>query len=64
MNGTVSWEHRRVLEEVRLHAIQLTATLSSFDQTIKAKLVKLDEKLTKIERSLTYQCGEKILDQE
>ena len=60
----VSWEHRRVLEEARLHAVQLAASLSSFDQTIRAKLTKLDEKLTKAERSLTYQCGEKNLDQE
>ena len=62
--NTVAWERRRVLEIARLHAVQLAASLSSFDQTIRAKLTKLDEKLTKVERSLTYQCGEKNPDQE
>ena len=60
----VTWERRRVLEGARLHAVQLAASLSSFDQTIRARLTKLDEKLTKVERSLTYQRGEKNLDQE
>ena len=63
-SNSVSWERRRVLEEARLHAVQLAASLSSFDQTIRAKLTKLDEKLSKVERSLIFQYGDKNPDKE
>ena len=61
---SVSWDRRRVLEGARLHAVQLAASLSSFDQTIRAKLTKLDEKLSKVERSLIFQYGDKNPDKE
>ena len=62
--NSISLERRRVLEEARLCAVQLAASLSSFDQTVRAKLTKLDEKLSKAERSLLFQHGEKNPDQE
>ena len=50
----MEWDTAAEVEAVRLSALALTAQLATFDHAIREKLAKLDAKLTKAERAVTY----------
>jgi hypothetical protein len=41
-------------QAIKLHGLQLTSFLNQFDNAVRVKLAKLDEKLKKLERKVTY----------
>ena len=48
------WENRELTEIIELNIQQLASFLNNFDTSVKFELSKLNEKLTKLERSIDY----------
>jgi len=48
------WNDREFTEVVQLNVIKISSFLNTFDSTVRSKLSKLNEKLNKLERNLTY----------
>lgn len=48
------WDDREFTEVVQLNILKISAFLNTFDATVRSKLSNLNEKLNKLERSLTY----------
>lgn len=48
------WEDREFIEVIQLNVVQMTKFLNDFDMTMRYKLSNLNNKLTKLERSIEY----------
>ena len=46
------WQNREILELVTLNLVQVVSFVNKFDASAREKLSQLNEKLTKLERSL------------
>lgn len=46
------WQNREILELVQLNMLQVVSFVNNFDVSAREKLSRLNEKLTKLERSL------------
>ena len=46
------WQNREILELVQLNLMQVVSFVNKFDVSTREKLSRLNEKLTKLERSL------------
>jgi peptide subunit release factor RF-3 len=46
------WQNREILELVTLNLVQVVSFVNKFDASAREKLSRLNEKLTKLERSL------------
>ena len=54
MEGQDSWEHRQIIEIVRIHGLALAESISQFDQLARGKLSVLASKVAKLERKVEY----------
>ena len=46
------WETREIIEVVQLNVLQITSFLNKFDGSVRTKLSQLNEKLTRLERTI------------
>lgn len=58
------WAARADVDATRLSALVLTTQLTTFDQRVREKLAKLEEKIKKCERATTYIEVTRSLQQE
>ena len=48
------WENRELVEIVQMNLLTITNFLNRFDTSARYKLARINEKLSKLERSLDY----------
>lgn len=48
------WDDREFIEVIQLNVLQMTKFLNEFDMSMRYKLGNLNNKLTKLERSIEY----------
>ena len=48
------WENRELVEVIQMNILTITSFLNRFDTGTRYKLARINEKLSKLERSLDY----------
>jgi chromosome 3 open reading frame 10 len=49
-----NWDDREFVEVVHLNIVRIAGFLNEFDLTVRTKIASLNEKLTKLERSVDF----------
>jgi chromosome 3 open reading frame 10 len=48
------WENRQFIQDVQYNIMKMTNFLNKFDTTTRYRLATINEKLTRLERQVTY----------